>query len=349
MKTGILTFQDANNYGAVLQAYALKKAACRYGETDVINYHNPYFHLINASGGFKQQITQLLYKKDKLKRQIRFQAFVEKYVVDSKPIVKRDELKSLNDKYDHFITGSDQVWNLECSGNDSSYFLDFADSEKKSSYAASFGKQSVSNQDEIKKFLCDYRNISVREKSGQKIIFELLSKKIPVVVDPSLLLKKEEWQRDFSLNFEKKYVLVYEVLVGNQLFNDAVKFAKAHQLDVICITSSNKPRFCKQVIRDAGPIEWLRLFAGAAYVFTNSFHGVAFSINFHKQFFVEQLPPPAKTNTRIVELLEKLQINARSSASTETSVDIDYERVDSRLNLLRDDSYEYLKGIVSNE
>lgn len=344
MKVAILTFQDAQNYGAVLQAFALKRKCLEYVETDVINYYNPFFHEEEKNTDLKALIKKIMNYKKIQRKKSKFEHFMNQYIVQNQRKVLKDELVGLDEQYDVFITGSDQVWNLECSGNDKSYFLDFITKSSKNSYAASFGSLRKVDNNYMKDLLSGFKNISVREESGKEIIKSVLNRDALVVLDPTFLLKKNDWQRAFNLQFAEQYVLVYEVLAGDQLFEQAKKFAQDKKLNLICITSTDKPRVGAKVVKDAGPEEWLQYFSRAAYIFTNSFHGLAFSLNFQKQFFVELLPPPAKTNTRILEMLKCVRVERDSSKANELP-DIDYSKVEQVLNNERQNSVEYLKSI----
>lgn len=162
-----------------------------------------------------------------------------------------------------------------------------------------------------------------------------------------MLLDKEEWSKRFNLKFEEKYVLVYEVVTGHKLFEQAKAFAKSVNLPLICITDTDKLRIGAKVIKDASPEEWLKLFASAAYVFTNSFHGVAFSLNFNKQFFVELLPPPAKKNTRIIEMLNRVGITQRMASECMVQKPLNYNNINERMSLLRIDSHNYIKNLFT--
>lgn len=348
MKTAIITFQDAENYGAALQAYALKIAINEYSECEVLNYYNPFFHNSMSTHGVKQIILDFLYKKNRIKKKERFSEFQTEYITDGKKVLSRDKLKEYGKNFDCFITGSDQVWNLECSGNDTSYFLDFVEDVKKVSYAASFGSVKIINEENIKRLLYDFNKISVREKTGQLFLENLLGKDISIVLDPIFLLHKDKWKTIFNLKFSEDYVLVYEVLTGSQLFIQAKKYAKKKGLPLVCITSTNRPRIGAKIIKDAGPKEWLRYFSQAACIFTNSFHGLAFSLNFNKQFFVELLPPPAKTNTRIVELLEMVNLTNKNFSRDIIISDINYKKIDKILSLKRNESINYIKTIFTS-
>lgn len=344
MRTAILTFQDAKNYGAALQAYALKCVCKRYSDVEILNYYNEYFHRDTYGKGVIPFIKKCLNSRNDVSREKKFSDFQKRYLVGDSKILKKEDIKKLDGRYDYFITGSDQVWNLDCSGNDMSYFLDFVKISRKVSYAASFGS-SFCQQKKIKFLLDDFYKISVREKTGQEIIKDTLGMDVPVVLDPTLLICKNEWAELFQLEYSEKYVLMYEVLTGNQLFNYAKKFASEKKLKLICITNSNRIRFGAKVLKDVGPIEWLRLFAGASYVFTNSFHGLAFSLNFNKQFFVELLPPPAQTNTRIVELLKKTNLSERDSSKATKLKKIEYKYVNAIIEEERTNSINYLNSL----
>lgn len=348
MKTAILTFQDAENYGAALQAYALKTACNNYCETEIVNYYNDYFHRKTDGNGIKAKVKKIINGKTSATKATRFKNFQKKYLTGNSECIERSGISAIDGKYDIYITGSDQVWNLECSGGDKTYFLDFVTSGTKNSYAASFGA-SKGNDELIEELLSDYSKISVREKSGIRILEKCLNKVVPAVLDPTFLLSKEVWKKQFDLDFSEEFVLVYEVLAGKDLFEQAKIFSKTRNLKLVCITSSDKPRMGAKVIKDAGPIEWLNLISKAKYIFTNSFHGLAFSINFNKQFFVELLPPPANTNTRILELLELFDLNERNSKNALELGDINYTEVNRILVAKRESSNMFLKSIFEEK
>lgn len=348
MKTAIITFQDASNYGAALQAFALKTVLTQWSDTDVINYYNEAFHRSTAPSGIKGKLLHLLNGRTYARKNERFQLFQMQYLVGGSESIDDAGLAGLDNRYDLFVTGSDQVWNLECSGNKTAYFLDFVkDNRKKCSYAASFGSTVVKNEQLVQPLLSSFNGISVREESGKQLIRQMLGRDIPVVLDPTLLMKKDRWKDCFHLNFCQRHVLVYEVLRGENLVAAATKYGRQHNLPVVCITSTNRPRPGVKCIKDAGPEQWLKLFAESAYVFTNSFHGLAFSLIFEKQFSIELLPPPATTNTRLLELLSKVDLADRVMDNGQYTPDtIPFDAVRSRLEALRSDSLHYIHDMV---
>lgn len=348
MKIAIVTFQDAQNYGAVLQAFALKSIISTYAKCDVINYYNEYFHATEENRNFIRSIISGLYKKKRKIRANGFNKFLNEYIINFGEEIHDDGLERLNYEYDLFITGSDQVWNLQCSGHNTVYFLDFVkDHRKKSSYAASFGGDDIGHKKEYERLLGDFANISVREESGQKLIKDILGKSVPVVLDPTFLPEKEFWINSFQLRFSKSYILIYEVLNGIEIENYARELARKTGLRIVCITSSNKPKVGMNVIREAGPVEWLNLFSNSAYILTNSFHGVAFSLIFEKQFYVELLSLSTKTNTRITELLHLLNLDDRVLSKKGFNLqEINYNVINSNLKKYKDASLDYLMKII---
>lgn len=351
VKIGILTFQNAYNYGAALQAYALKSVI---GDVcEIINYNNEYFSIKNETS-LKRKIIKAFYNKQLKKRVNRFHEFQHQFLVGNQSIITDSELKSINDKYGLFITGSDQVWNLETSGYNTAYFLDFVDdSKKKNSYAASFGSENLSdnNLQISKDLLKDFNNISVREKSGQKIIKTLTGRDVPVVLDPTMLLSASDWNKLINNPIhEKKYVLLYTVLNGDKIVEFAKNLANSMGVELYCITTSLKPQSGMKCIRDAGPLEWLNLMKNADAIVTNSFHGLAFSLIYNKQFYIELLPPPSQTNARIKELLENVQLTDRiinMDVNKVSNIRIDYNNVNMIWQTKRQESLSYLKQIVS--
>ena len=218
-KTATITFHKAVNYGAILQAYALQRSILKLGiDNDIIDYDckliSNVYKLINIKS-VKSFIKSLIafriyyYKKNK------FKSFIKKYIILTNPVTK-DILKSeeFNNKYDFFITGSDQVWNYEITNLDDAYFLNFVKDESKvKSYAASFGISCIPENLRLKykNYLKRFSSILVREKTGAKLIENLIDKKVNIVLDPVLLLNKNEWNEIiFKTKFDDikdKYIL----------------------------------------------------------------------------------------------------------------------------------------------
>lgn len=359
-KVGIITFHRAINYGAVLQAFALNESIKKLGYVPItIDYKNPHIEKIYNPKHFNYRSLKsflsgiLTYNRRKMKKE-RFEEFREKYFIldQTSNLYATENIRHL-DSYDKFITGSDQVWNYAPTQFDKAYFLDFvSDSRKKNSYAASFGFDKVPDEylGDYKAFLGDFNNISVREEQGAIIIKELLNRKAEVVLDPTMLLSKDDWgtiSQDYKI--KKDYVLIYQLATSQSLLNFAVNLSKKTNCKIIYISDALRKRIKAKYANGIGPQEFLGLFKNAKYIVTNSFHGTAFSINFNKLFFVEMLPPPAKVNSRLENILDTFDLRSRqivSGANDNIFAEIDYKKVNKKLEIERQRSLDYLKRIL---
>ncbi len=349
MKAGIITFHDANNYGAVLQAYALNSKMNEYCKTEIINYYNPNFHVNGKSKGLKGKLTKLIYGNVIKRKNDEFSYFRKEKLNIKNSFIKAKDLPKLNDKYDLFISGSDQIWNLKCSGGDDSYFLNFVkDKNKKNSYSASFGTNNPKLDEKHMNYIKDFNKISVREKSGENYLKANNVKSIKTC-DPVFLLEKEKWESMAKTN-NARYILVYEVVNGVNMINFAKRLSKLTGLKILVITSSNKPILGIKTLRDIGPIRWLELMKNAEYIITNSFHGLAFSLIFNKQFFIELLSN-SDSNTRMLELLDEVKLKSRLLKYTEVDNigKIQFNNVNKTISDIREDSIRYIESLIEGE
>lgn len=382
MKVGIITFHKVNNYGAVLQAYALQKTIEGLGfECDIIDYSRK--NLRDVISWQKNKIKS--YLKGKPDRQgysnrefinmvlttlffnnkiiaCKFNTFRKRYHL-SRP-VNSDTVKELNQKYDLFISGSDQVWNCGRVVLDKNYLLDFVeDNEKKGSYAASFGIEEIPGKyiKDYKSLLSGFKFLSVREAAGVRLTKELIQKEAKVVLDPTLLLTRENWAKlAGSKQGMKKVIIVYMLEYSESLLQFADELAGRINCPVRLL---NKPlhHSAREDYRiDVGPIEWLQEIQNAEYVVTNSFHGVAFSINFNRNFYVEIAGERIRgaMSSRIEHILDIFGLQERlihkeSSSKPERGYtfrygrkDIDYNKVNKTLRRMRAASMEYLQEML---
>ena len=344
MFIGILTFLNANNYGAVLQAFSLyNKLKCMGFDVEMIDYRCPIIEAKHSASlsnrkSIKSKLIGFIYNKIFRKRRKKFEMF-RTQLPKSRAYTPND-IEQANDQYDLFITGSDQVFNFTLTGHDETFFLDFVESKnKKISYAASMGKFIDSEKDTYAKLLKDFRLLSVREKSTAEQIENKLGIPCSNVPDPVFLHSAEEWKALMGVHTEKRqkpYVLIYTLFESAELYRLAKEYAKKNNYKVIAITKALRPGgFADVFVRDAGPKEFLSLIMNAAYVVTDSFHGTAFSIIFGKQLKIV-MPPNAQN--RIVDLLNELGIGRDFSS-------IDYTQVNKKLDVYRNKGIDFLKSI----
>ena len=366
-KIGILTFHNAYNFGAVLQAYALKEFLQQNSNciVEIINYKNEQIekeksrwnNLFN-NNVVKELARNLLTTPYYLKLDKVFSNFVHKYLTTNKEI-KNEELSSLN--YDLYLVGSDQVWNLTLTGNDKTFFCDFTSPESICcSYAASIGTSAFSDKElQVYKQLIDkFSLISFRENELVPIFEKIVSKgKVCSVVDPVFLLQQDKWcsmaYSNLNSNVEKPYVLFFCVGYNSEL-NPTLEFAKkiAKEKNMELLYLSNQDIWYKH--RElhhcgvASPCEFLGYIKNASIVVTNSFHATAFSIIFHREFYSEI---GLKRNGRIKNILDLtgLQdhaINCGINKENKAKENTDWSKVDTHLNLERENAYAFLRLVV---
>lgn len=225
MTTAILTFQNSDNFGALLQAYALQTVIRDFGEECIlIDYYSPnkgdYYDLIRIGKGISLRsfLGSIVRLKTKLPRRINANEFRKKHLtLTKKRYYSSSDIEEDESNWENIIVGSDQVWNFENTKFDKTYFLDFvSDPKRRYSYAASFGISAVPARlehgletylpkgfpllDEYTKLLSRFNKISVREEAGRKIVKDILDENVEVVLDPTLLLNKEKWLSVLSNN-----------------------------------------------------------------------------------------------------------------------------------------------------
>ncbi len=349
-KIGIVTFQRALNYGALLQMYALQKFISKhFGQynVEVLDYFSPLCEkecrLKNIKG--KNIMMSILKKFNFLIKRYNFDEFIKKHI----NISKRYDIGSIQEaqnEYNVLITGSDQVWNPLIIGGDMNYLLKFSDVSVKASYAASIGKTELSLEDRdlYKKQLKQFKSISVREKSAQKLLEEFLeSNNIAVNVDPTLLLSSDHWEKLAISKKRNRYLMVYQVKYSQALLQKAREFAQNKNLEVIYVGPFTKYKGIRYVPAPSVYI-LLGLFKNAEYVFTNSFHGTVFSIQFNRRFFVE-LQFSDGRNDRITDLLSVLHLTSRMDLSFIEQIP-DWNYVNEQLEVERQRSLDYLRGVI---
>lgn len=363
MKIGILTFFNAINPGSALQAFALQEAIRKTNkevECDFLNFH-PYRMIIRICG-IKKYVYSVLkcfrafVSNPRLwLRKIKFFMFQRRYL-NVAPYTRIGELETLNSSYDKFIVGSDQVWNPQITKNDSDvFFLKFVSKhDKKIAYSASIGLDDYSDGEKkhIGSMMSDFCKISVREQQGAAVVFKMIGKKPCVVLDPTLLFDADWWLKLIKKDTKKKYVFVYGIKENNSLLLSlAEKLSRETGLSTIQITGGwhNHLQGTKKVyVYD--PVSWLELIYGATFVITDSFHGVAFSLNFNKQFFV-CVNKLSICKSRLYNIIEGYGLNDRFV--DENTLDfssikcIDYTVVNKKIEEDRGKSWSFLNDAVN--
>lgn len=360
MKVGIITFHRALNYGALLQAFALRYSLSKLGaEAQILDYRNPIMENMYSYPSFSQRknlrdkVKFLIQGKSELKRRAKFECYQNKYLNLSNELHTEEDMKLVSDKYDKLITGSDQVWNYGAHNFDKNYFLKFVNERaKKYSYAASFGISSLPQEyiSEYKSVLGDFAVCSVREKQGLEILSALGIENRRIDLDPTMLLPKEDWLSQFniSVNPKQKYIFAYYFELTDTLRSYIEQLAKETDCTVVFVGNPlKKPFRCRcKALKTADPIDFVNAIANAEYVVTNSFHGTAFSIIFNKKFYVELLKTDAKVNSRIENILHTFSLENRIIEAHRRDDEADWNLVNSKMSEMRKESLDYLREIL---
>ena len=326
MKIMIITRHNIINYGSVLQTMALQNILSHMG------YYSEVIDYIRDDEDYRKIAKVLVERHPRWNRNIitkkifvcyknfefklagkKFESMRKEYLnVTSTRYSTLAELQENPPIGDVYMTGSDQVWGFI--GNeqyDPAFFLDFGDKNKKRvSYAASFGRVNISPDilEKEREHLNSYTKITVREESAKKMIEDMGFKDVEQVLDPTLLLTRQEWDALLCNNEEgfkykeKKYVLVYQRRPNKKIDEYALALSKKIGLPLLRISSD-----LNQGVRGGKLIfiptlsEFLQYIKNAAFLVTDSFHGTAFAINYNVQF-VDILP--SGTSTRNMSLLE---------------------------------------------
>jgi hypothetical protein len=333
VRAGILTYHFSENFGAVLQAYALQRWLQQQGlQVSLINYHPAYVEdgselkqLLNPRH-FKGNLKALYLKTLSLKTWVfganaqsrQFEAFKARFLnIDGPRYTRADQLNQAVRNQQLLVAGSDQIWNPSGqTGLDPAYFLAF-DCDKairRISYAASFGKEYLEPEYHAKAevLLKQLSAVSVREESGVAIVQQVSGLTALCVPDPTLLHRDYSALLATSTQTRSGHVFCYALRTGVGV-REVAQALSQHVAGPI-VSPYNAHRRWRQIGQtvQVGPQDWLKLLKESAYVVTNSFHATVFAIIFEKPFIAVGLPgSKASLNARVCNLLAKLELSQR--------------------------------------
>lgn len=364
--TATITFHASHNYGSVLQAYALQKKIKALGyENEIINFRTErqkdLYSVFTKRKGFRYLLKNLshamFYKQLKCKYD-RFEDFILNELNTTKTeYATIEEIERAQLKYDYYISGSDQIWNPIPADFDWAYYLPFVKGGKKVSYAASFGQLStvgnVDIQSKIKKYLELYDWISVREKGSADNVKVIAGKDAETVLDPTLLLSAEEWDKVASQEeqIQGKYIFLYTLFATKEIIDIAKYFSKILGLKVVVSNFSNNIDVFNSFVKkyDCGPREFLWYIKNASLILTSSFHGTAFALIYQKPFFSIGGKDDARINT-LLELrgLSDRYLTAENmTEKLKETFSIDYLSTLEIYNSAIEDSIGFLRKALS--
>ncbi len=362
MNIGILTFHRADNYGAFLQAYALRSyLMSKRHKVDLIDYW-PYSHEstygMELKGCFTKRakliFSYLLSYTRKRKRERTLKKNQSKFLglpsnVSFRTLESMDALE-----YDAVFYGSDQIWwksTIEnYKGFDPVYWgYGLSRVKKKICYAPSMGIINLNGDDLlfIKRSLGNFDRISVREEELKSILSDLINKQIPVVTDPTFLMDKRWWNKQCKvIRHPSKYVLLFNLCKSKETELLAKQISQITSIPVLEVTGSVFPLKFLNVVQTADAFQFLYLVKNASYVVTSSFHGTVFSVIFQKQFYCAGF---GKKSGRVQNLLNILGLQDRyiDGIFNKMLSPVDYNKVDLRNYI--NNSIEYIDLSLNNE
>lgn len=357
-----------NNYGSILQAYALQtelrnnnidyEILCQYkGKTASVSNLKDKLKRI----GIRQTLRKLIWKFGLKKLRIRnkkMQDFIDEKLIISAKEYDEENIKESNNTYDGYICGSDQIWNTKLVDVNSIYWLKFANSDKiKISYAPSVGVESFSNEEskEIRRNLETFKSLSTREDSSTKLINKTInSNRCVTVLDPTLLVERKVWDNLLSENkYKEPYIFTY-MLRGTKKQRKIIEnFAKRKGLKIVTMPFLDNEKISLYDLKfgdiklwDASPVDFINVIKNAKYVFTDSFHCMLFSTMYHRTFFV--FPKIGKAQVNRLKAFQNM-ISVNRILKDDYSVDdiekiesIDWVKIDEIIKNKRKESKQYL-------
>ena len=354
MKIGILTYHRSHNYGALLQAYALRKILSNYGhEVTFVDYwptyHQQRYALFSLSIlkylNWKKKLLHIIgyvrYYNSRKKRYIAFENFITEYIYPY--------TSSTDETYDILIYGSDQIWRKqrEIGNYNPAYFGKIFKASRHISFAASMGELPYTEKDKlyVKKMLSNLDVISVRERELKEFVFNL-GYQCRQDLDPTLLLNKDEWINSLHIvsRLKEKYILFYNLSPNTFDLQKVKDFASAMKLEVKILYSGAFKHPTPERLTTAGPADFLDLLYGADYILTSSFHGLAFALIFNKPFYASF----SENSGRAASLLEALNLSDRMLATgvsiPKNDKTIDWLMVNKKLTNLRANTLQFIEN-----
>ena len=376
MNIAIINRTNLKNYGSVLQVYALCEAVRKLGHESEVVWQSGNMSKnfdVRPNKVLKTLIKMLLYPR-LVRSMLKTARGVSGVVIDEEKVRRFDafveanfqrsfyssrEIKGVakSDKYQKFICGSDQVWSSTTLYPDPMMYLRFAPRSKRIAYAPSLGRNYIPeyNKRTIRRYINDIPFVSIREDEGKRLVHELTGRDVPVVADPTLLLRSEEWDKlKIDIEAPSKYVLCYFLDdTSDEVKKVISEYAKEMAADIVMlghIESLDYP--ANRVLHPMiGPGEFLTLVDKAEMVITDSYHGMLFAINYHKKFWsVERSYGEFDQSSRQISVLSRLGLMDRY-VKGEFHIDdeaIDYGSVQKKIDEFVSFSMDYLQKAIEN-
>lgn len=369
-KVGIVSYYRNINFGSALQACATQMAIrslgydcehirCFFGRSRkqkiMALLNNPLSILKNKLVWYYKKATS----PNPAVRREKFAQFVAENIKESEKIYTPADVAQTNAIYDAFVCGSDQIW-APNQFNEWFYINFISDKSKKIAYAPSIGLPVIPDhlKDKMATLIRNIGYLSIREREGAAIVRELTGLEVPVVLDPTLLISKEEWLAKVEKSKAPKEPYILCLFLGENPQHrkavDTYKVAKGYK-NVVISCKKGDYNWGDMIMAEAGPLDFIDLVNNAAMVFSDSFHGAAFALNLNRPFGVFMRfseDHPICQNSRIRNLLDLFSLHKRLVRDDDSfevlDADIDYAVVNEKLAAERARSLSYLQNALND-
>lgn len=369
-KIGIVSYYRIVNYGSVLQACAVQITINKLGfNCEHIKCFLGRSTLEKIRDSFKSPLKTLKNRiiwcqkkvtfKESVLRQENFSRFIAENIKESAKIYNRQNAWQASGIYDAFVCGSDQIW-APNQFNEWFYINFVTEKHKKIAYAPSIGLPVISDHLKAKmaSLIRDIGYLSIREHEGAEIVRELIGLNIPVVLDPTLLVDKEEWLAKIQNTTAPNEPYLLCLFLGDnpehRRMAEAYGRAKGYRIVVLPFQKGDYA-WGDITLKDAGPLEFIDLVNNAAMVFSDSFHGAAFAVNLNRPFGVFMRfseDHPLCQNSRVRNLLNMFCLQDRLIQGgilvDVLDTDIDWAAVNEKLFKERHNSLNYLRNALAD-
>lgn len=359
-KVGIMTWYQYRNYGSALQATALYSSVEKLGYAPQMIDYTPKGDAVTHTGcsAYLKKLTGALKRKlnptyKSAARDELYTAYLAERITETSPCPTHSALQALEGELDAFVCGSDQIWSPLV--YDPHYFLDFVRNPGRMvAYAPSIGSDRIADADIRRKMAANiarFEHLSVREERGVEIIRELCGKQAVHVLDPTFLLNAEEWDDYAKVNdtlLDGDYIFCYFLGDDKRYRRYVNELSRQTGWPIVTVPVTAAQRASAPPF-EIGPSEFVSLIKNAKAVCTDSFHGMAFAIQYNTPFFVFKRfkdTDPRNQNSRVLSLLNMLGLQDRLIDPTghphAALLNVDFAACNRRLAKARESSRRYL-------
>lgn len=371
VKVGIITFHHSYNCGSMMQAFAMQKIVEKLGYiAEIIDFSNDgqkkLYSAWFSNNSIKNMVKNLLIMPHIEQIKIN-NACYEEFMKEAMNLssAKFSELRQLDDDgYNFVIAGSDQIWNITIDDSDDAYFLPWVKKAVKIAYAPSFGARNIaeyaSDKSVYAAYIRDIKNLSVREKNGKRWIKELTGSDAAVVLDPTLLLERADYDCLIKNNLDlpDNYIFYYAPHYSKDINLLVESISKKYKMPVVAFNSKN---FYVKRMNVQGfmlpsyesPASYLELIKKAGLIITTSFHGTVFSSIYKKKFWIVKNGGMLANDDRVKTMTDMLDLGDRIIPIVfDEKIDYlkekDYSTYETNLKIHQKRSKEFLSKALSS-